>query len=87
MVIAGSADHIKSNSPILNFKFADNVYYFLDKTDFSFQVLKKTVFVHGFSYYSLEETTPIINSITPENDKTYIYYLPMEETLTTVLLM
>lgn len=69
VVIAGSSDHIKSNSPILNFEFADNVYYFLDKTDFSFQVLKKTIVVHGFSYYSLEETTPIINSITPDNDK------------------
>ena len=69
IVIAGSADHIKSNSPILNFKFADNVYYFLDKTEFSFKVKNKLVIVHGFSYYSLEDSTPIINSFTPEDDK------------------
>lgn len=69
VIIAGSADHIKHSSPILNFKFADNVYYFLDKTDFSFRVLNKTVIVHGFSYYSLEDSTPIINSINPPEDK------------------
>ena len=68
-IIAGSADHIKHSSPILNYKFADNVYYFLDKTDFSFRVLNKTVVVHGFSYYSLEDSAPIINSITPADDK------------------
>ena len=68
-IIAGSADHIKLNSPILNFNFSDNVYYFLDKTDFSFKVLNKTIIIHGFSYYSLEDTTPIINSISPDDDK------------------
>ena len=69
VIIAGSFDHIKLNSPILNFNFASNVYYFLDKTEFSFNVLNKTYVIHGFSYYSIEENTPIINSITPENDK------------------
>ena len=69
IIIAGSADHIKNNSPILNFQFSDNVYYFLDKTEFSFRAKNKQVIIHGFSYYSLEDSTPIINSITPENDK------------------
>lgn len=69
IVIAGSSDHIKPNSLILNYKFADNVYYFLDKTECAFEVGNKTIVIHGFSYYSLEDTTPIINSITPENDK------------------
>lgn len=69
IIIAGSSDHIKPNSLILNYKFADNVYYFLDKTEYSFEVGNKTIVIHGFSYYSLEDTTPIINSITPENDK------------------
>lgn len=68
-IIAGSADHIKHSSPILNFDFAENVYYFLDKTDFSFRVLNKTVIVHGFSYYSIEDSTPIINSFNPPDDK------------------
>ena len=69
VVIAGSYDHIKSNSPILNYHFADNVYYFLDKTEYSFKVLNKTYIIHGFSYYSLEDQAPIINSITPDDDK------------------
>ena len=69
IIIAGSADHIKNSSPILNFNFSENVYYFLDKTEISFNIEEKQVIVHGFSYYSLEDTTPIINSITPENDK------------------
>ncbi|MBP3200282.1 MAG: metallophosphoesterase [Lachnospiraceae bacterium] len=74
IIIAGSSDHIKSNSLVLNYKFADNVYYFLDKTEYSFKVSNKLVVIHGFSYYSLEDTTPIINSITPENDN-YIHIL------------
>ena len=69
VIIAGSADHIKNNSPILNFNFSENVYYFLDKTEFSFKVDEKKVIIHGFSYYSLEDSTPIINSITPDDDK------------------
>ena len=68
-IIAGSSDHIKQSSPILNFNFADNVYYFFDKTDFTFKVLRKSIVIHGFSYYSLEDTSPIINSIHPEDDK------------------
>lgn len=69
VIIAGSSDHIKPNSPILNFNFSDNVYYFLDKTEYSVKINNKLVIIHGFSYYTLEDTTPIINSITPENDK------------------
>lgn len=69
VIIAGSADHIKPNSPILNYKFSDNVFYFLDNTEYSFDLLKKKCIIHGFSYYSSEDTTSIINSITPENDK------------------
>lgn len=68
IIIAGSSDHIKSNSLVLNYKFSDNVYYFLDKTEYSFKVNNHMVVIHGFSYYSLEDTTPIINSITPEDD-------------------
>lgn len=68
-IIAGSADHIKPNSPILNYTFSDNVFYFLDNTEFSFDIGNKQCIVHGFSYYSMEDTTPIINSITPDDDK------------------
>ena len=68
VIIAGSSDHIKSNSLVLNYNFSDNVYYFLDKTEYSFKVNNKIVVIHGFSYYSPEETTPIINSITPSDD-------------------
>ena len=74
IIIAGSSDHIKANSLVLNYKFADNVYYFLDKTEYSFTVGNKLVVIHGFSYYSLEDTTPIINSITPEDDN-YVHIL------------
>ena len=69
VIIAGANDHIKSNSPILNYRFSENVYYFLDNTEFSFSIGIKECVIHGFSYYSPEEKTPIINSITPENDK------------------
>ena len=72
VIVAGSADHIKSNSPILNFKFSDNVYYFLDKTEFSFNIFNRTYVIHGFSYYAPEETTPIINSITPDEKNIHL---------------
>ena len=68
VIVAGSADHIKTSSPILNFNFSENVYYFFDKTEIAFEIDRKTVIVHGFSYFSFEDSTPIINSITPEND-------------------
>ena len=69
VVIAGSNDHIKSNSPILNYKFSENVYYFLDNTEVTFKILNRNYVIHGFSYYSIEETSAIINSISPEDDK------------------
>ena len=69
VIIAGSSDHIKHSSPILNYNFSDNVYYFLDKTDFKFRYLNKTIVIHGFSYYTIEDSTPIINSVNPGDDK------------------
>lgn len=68
IIIAGSADHIKHNSPVLNFKFNENVHYFLNETEFSIDIKNVSYVIHGFSYFSLEDTTPIINSITPEKD-------------------
>lgn len=69
IIIAGSSDHIKSNSLLLSFNFSENVYYFFNKTEFTFKTKNRKVVVHGFSYYSLEDSTPIINSITPGDDK------------------
>lgn len=69
VIVAGSQDHIKANSPILNYKFSENVYYFLDKTEIAFIINNKTYIIHGFSYYSIEDPIPIINSIVPEDDK------------------
>ena len=69
LVIAGSADHIKSNSPILNYSFSDNVYYFRKGVEDLISIKGTKVTVHGFSYFSIEDPSRIIDSITPDNDK------------------
>ena len=63
IIVAGSNDYIKSNSPILNFNFSENVYYFLNNIPETFHIENKNIAVHGFSYYSPEESSPLTNSI------------------------
>lgn len=68
MIIAGSSDHIKANSPVLNYKFCDNVYYFLNQFPEEVEIKGTNVIVHGFSYFSQEIRTSIVNSINIQND-------------------
>ena len=68
-IVAGPSDHIKPNSIILNYKFSDNVTYFLNNLDYKFHINNSNVVIHGFSYFSPEESKPIVDSINPENDK------------------
>ena len=68
LIVAGSNDHIKSNSPILNYEFSDNVHYYLNGTIDAYKIDSKNVVVHGLSYYSLEEPSSIINSVNFESD-------------------
>ena len=68
LIVAGSNDHIKSNSPILNYKFSNNVHYFLNNTIDSYSIDSKNVVVHGLSYYSLEDPSSIINSASSDFD-------------------
>lgn len=68
IIVAGSADYIKQSSPILNYKFNDNVYYVLDNVSCIIKSENSNVVIHAFSYYSNEETGYIIDSIEPKND-------------------
>ena len=67
-VVAGSSDYIKSNSPILNFKFSPNVYYLLNDTMDSLHIENTNVVIHGFSYFSIENNIQFTNTLNIEND-------------------
>lgn len=69
IIVSGANDYIKQSSPILNYKFSNNVHYFLNNTNEEVQIKGTNVVIHGFSYFSYEEPHPIANSINPENDK------------------
>ena len=69
IIVSGANDYIKQSSPILNYKFSENIHYFLNNTSEDVLIKGTNVIIHGFSYFSLEEMHPIANSIVPENDK------------------
>lgn len=69
MIVAGASDHIKANSPILNFKFSDNVYYFLNQFPEEVDINGTNITIHGFSYLSNEIKSSIINPLPIPNDK------------------
>lgn len=72
-IIAGNKDYIRPNSSILNFKFAENVHYFLNDIPEEYYIEDQNIVIHGFSYTSPECLTPIANSIEVNNDdKTHI---------------
>lgn len=66
IIVAGSSDYIKQSSPILNYKFSDNVHYVLSSTEEVVAIKSSNVVIHAFSYYSHEEKSSIIDSITPD---------------------
>ncbi len=68
LIVAGSSDHIKSNSPILNYVFSDNVHYFLSSAPDTYYIKDKKICIHGISCFSLEDPSTVINSITSDND-------------------
>ena len=69
LIVAGSNDYISTNSPILNFKFSSNVYYFMNNFFEECGIDNTNIVVHGFSYYSKEEPMNLIDSMPSINDK------------------
>lgn len=69
MIVAGSSDHIRMNSPILSYRFADNVYYFKNQLPEEIQIKDTKIIVHGFSHYSKEELSPLVNSLNVDKDE------------------
>lgn len=69
LIIAGSNDCIKSNSPVLNYVFNENVYYFLNQVPDDVEIFNTNITIHGFSYYAPEETSAMVDSINIPNDK------------------
>ena len=55
VIVSGSYDYIKQSSPILNYKFSDNVYYVLNNFEDVFDLREFNVTIHALSYYSNEE--------------------------------
>lgn len=74
LIVAGSSDYIKSNSPILNYNFSTNVHYFLNNIIDKHVIDDKKVIVHGLSYYSIEEPTDLTANINIDNEN-YIHIL------------
>ena len=68
LIVAGNNDYISQSSPILNFKFSTNVYYFMNNFFEECGIDGTNVIVHGFSYYSKEEPMNIIDTMTVNND-------------------
>ena len=66
-IVAGSSDHLSQNSPIFNFKFSLNVHYFFNNIGEKY-IIDNRIVIHGFSYYSIEEPSPIIDNIIIDND-------------------
>lgn len=69
MIVAGSSDHIKANSPVLNYKFSDNVYYFLNQYPEEVDINGTLITIHGFSYLGPEIKSSILNQLSIPNDK------------------
>lgn len=67
VIVAGSYDCIKSNSPILNYKFSDNVYYFFNQFPED-KIINNKFVVTGFSYFRQEENNNFIDSINIKDD-------------------
>lgn len=68
LIVAGNNDYISQNSPILNFKFFDNVYYFMNNFFEECGIDNTNIVVHGFSYYSKEEPMNLIDALPINSD-------------------
>ena len=71
LIVTGSNDYISQSSPILNFQFSNNVYYFINNFFEEHRIDDTNIVIHGFSYYSKEEPINIIDTLQINDDNLF----------------